>query len=79
MEKQADWALGIVTGNNKKYLSNELQNGYEEIITGKDIENLASNKHPASFDLHRKNFNNRLPKQNTEPRKNSFIVLFPSI
>ena len=38
MEKQADWALGIVTGNNKKYLSNELQNGYEEIITGKDIE-----------------------------------------
>lgn len=38
LEKQADWALGIVTGNNKKYLSNELQNGYEEIITGKDIE-----------------------------------------
>jgi len=33
----AEWALGIVTGDNKKYLINTKENGQEEIIRGKDI------------------------------------------
>lgn len=35
---QADWALGIVTGNNKKYLLPHIGQGYEAIYRGKDIE-----------------------------------------
>jgi type I restriction-modification system DNA methylase subunit len=36
--KQADWALGIVTGNNKKYISESRKKGFEPIYRGKDIE-----------------------------------------
>ncbi len=38
LEGEADWALGIVTGNNKKYLLEEKTNGAEGIITGKNIK-----------------------------------------
>ena len=31
LQKQADWALGIVTGNNKKFISPSPQEDYEEI------------------------------------------------
>ncbi len=41
---KADWALGIVTGNNKKYISNEAQEGFEEIYKGKDVENFVLKK-----------------------------------
>ncbi len=34
---QAEWALGIVTGDNSKYLSMEKLPGYEGVITGKDV------------------------------------------
>ena len=33
----ADWALGIVTGNNAKYLKSEQATGLEPILTGKEI------------------------------------------
>ena len=35
---KADWALGIVTGNNKKYITNEQGNGLEAVYKGKDVE-----------------------------------------
>jgi hypothetical protein len=35
--ENSDWGLGIVTGNNKKFLSSTQTEGYEPIITGKDI------------------------------------------
>ncbi|MDD2687882.1 MAG: N-6 DNA methylase [Bacteroidales bacterium] len=38
LQKQADWALGIVTGNNKKFISPSPQEDYEEIYGGKDID-----------------------------------------
>ena len=41
---KADWALGIVTGNNKQYISNEEQEGFEEIYKGKDVENFVLKK-----------------------------------
>lgn len=34
---QADWALGIVTGDNAKFLSSEKLSGYEGVLTGKEI------------------------------------------
>jgi len=38
LKGNADFALGIVTGDNKKYLSSHKEAGYEEIFKGKDIE-----------------------------------------
>ncbi|MBU2025335.1 N-6 DNA methylase [Patescibacteria group bacterium] len=38
---QADWALGIVTGNNKAYIASDKQKDFEEIYKGKDVEKLA--------------------------------------
>ncbi len=34
---QADWALGIVTGNNKAYIADKKQDGFEKIFKGKDV------------------------------------------
>jgi type I restriction-modification system DNA methylase subunit len=45
---QADWALGIVTGNNKAYLTGEKQEGFEEIYKGKEVEKLVLNK-PSNY------------------------------
>ncbi len=45
---QADWALGIVTGNNKAYISDERQDGYEEIFKGKDVEKFVLSK-PSNY------------------------------
>jgi uncharacterized protein YlzI (FlbEa/FlbD family) len=39
LKGNAEWVLGIVTGNNGKYLCEKKRAGYEEIITGKDLEN----------------------------------------
>ncbi len=38
LKDKADWALGIVTGDNKKHISTVCGNGMEAIITGKDIQ-----------------------------------------
>ncbi len=37
LKNSADWALGIVTGDNKKFIKNTKDEGYEEIFKGKDI------------------------------------------
>lgn len=37
LANDAEWALGIVTGNNDKFLSEEKKEGHEGIIKGKDI------------------------------------------
>mgnify|MGYP004705216825 CR=1 FL=1 len=36
--KDSLWALGIVTGDNKKYVTDTCKEGYERIYTGKDIQ-----------------------------------------
>lgn len=48
LKNKADWALGIVTGNNKNFISNEQKSGFEPIYKGKDIERLVLNN-PSSF------------------------------
>ena len=37
LKNNADWALGIVTGDNKKFIKTVKDEGYEEILKGKDI------------------------------------------
>ena len=37
LKNKADWALGIVTGNNKKFLSEKKQSGFEPIYKGGDV------------------------------------------
>lgn len=37
LKNNAEWALGIVTGDNKKFLKDSINNGYEEIYRGKEV------------------------------------------
>lgn len=37
LTNNAEWALGIVTGDNKKYLSKEWKEGYEPVFRGSDV------------------------------------------
>ena len=37
LENKADWALGIVTGNNNKFIVDEPKEGFEPIYKGKDV------------------------------------------
>ncbi len=39
LENNADWALGIVTGNNKKFVQKHMQDGYIPVYKGADICN----------------------------------------
>ncbi|OGY93071.1 MAG: hypothetical protein A3H70_05535 [Candidatus Komeilibacteria bacterium RIFCSPLOWO2_02_FULL_48_11] len=45
---KADWALGIVTGNNKTYIADKQQEGFEEIYKGKDVEKFVLRK-PSNY------------------------------
>jgi SAM-dependent methyltransferase len=45
---RAEWALGIVTGNNKKYLHEQRQVGMEEVVRGSDISSFFLRK-PKSY------------------------------
>jgi type I restriction-modification system DNA methylase subunit len=38
LKNKADWALGIVTGNNKEFIIDEPKDGFEPIYKGKEIE-----------------------------------------
>ncbi len=56
LKNNAVWALGIVTGNNKKYLHNEKKDNYIPVYKGSDITNTgiqkASNFMPNDFSLY---------------------------
>lgn len=38
LENKSEWALGVVTGNNKKFIINESKKGFEPIYKGKDVK-----------------------------------------
>ena len=38
LKKNAKWALGIVTGNNKRFISTEMKPGYIPVISGKNLQ-----------------------------------------
>lgn len=48
LENKADWALGIVTGNNKKFIVDKPKEGFEPIYKGKDVENFVLSE-PSSY------------------------------
>ena len=48
LKDNADWAVGIVTGNNRKYVSTIRENGMEPVYRGRDIEKYRL-KPPGSF------------------------------
>jgi methylase of polypeptide subunit release factors len=48
LKDNADWALGIITGNNKFFINNEHIDGYEPIYKGNDISHYKLNK-PSHF------------------------------
>ena len=48
LENKADWALGIVTGNNKKFIVDEQKIGFEPIYKGKDVEKFVLNN-PSNY------------------------------
>ncbi len=56
LEKNADWALGIVTGNNKKFIQDHMRDGYIPVHKGSDISNAnikkASHFIPADLSLY---------------------------
>ena len=45
---QADWALGIVTGNNEAYIAHDKREGFEEIYKGKDVKKFILSK-PSNY------------------------------
>ena len=38
LKDKASWALGIVTGNNKKFISKKIRPGFEPVYTGKEVK-----------------------------------------
>ena len=48
LKNKASWALGIVTGNNKKFITVENKSGFEPIYKGKDIKKFILDE-PASY------------------------------
>ena len=48
LRNKASWALGIVTGNNKKFITAKSQPGFEPIYKGKDIKRFILEK-PSSY------------------------------
>ena len=48
LKNKADWALGIVTGNNKEFIIDEPKDGFEPIYKGKEIKRFALNN-PSSY------------------------------
>lgn len=45
---QADWALGVVTGNNKAYIADYKKEGFEEIYKGKEVKKFVLDK-PSNY------------------------------
>ena len=48
LKNSASWALGIVTGNNKRFLSNQNKAGFEPVYRGKDVKKFVLDK-PSSY------------------------------
>lgn len=59
----AEWALGVVTGDNKKHLSDTKAEGKEPILTGKDIKRFVSNKPKKFIQFEPERFQQVAPEQ----------------
>lgn len=48
LKDSANWGLGVVTGNNKKFVSSEMSDGFMPVFKGSDISN-GELKQPSTF------------------------------
>lgn len=63
LENNADFALGIVTGNNKNYISNTLSDTTEPILKGTDIDKYTIKKAKTFIHFTPKNFQQTAPEK----------------
>ena len=61
LQDNAEWALGVVTGNNKKHLIAKRNRGLEPILTGKDIKRYTVKKAVNFIDFIPENFQQVAP------------------
>ncbi len=78
LKGNAIWALGIVTGNNKKHLQENNSSDLEPILIGKDIKRFRTKKRVNLLGLYQMSFNKLHQKKNIEQKKNCYISLFLS-
>ena len=62
LKGNAEWALGIVTGNNTKYILSKPHSGYEEIYKGKDIDRFKLKEAKSYVKFEPKNFQQVAPE-----------------
>ena len=61
LKNKASWALGIVTGDNKKFISNKYHPGMEPIYKGKDVKSFFLDKPSGYIDFQTNNFQQTAP------------------
>lgn len=62
LKDKADWALGVVTGDNKKHLASIKTKSNEPILTGKDIKKFTAVEATNFIDFNPKNFQQVAPE-----------------
>lgn len=62
LKDRADWAIGIVTGDNKKYITNTKTKTNEPILTGKNIKKFATSSATHFLEYKPKNFQQVAPE-----------------
>jgi len=68
LKNHAEWSLGIVTGDNKRFVSDIQDDDHkDQIITGKNIDRY-------NIDGHKKYINNNFSLFQQVPKKNLFVV-----
>ena len=63
LKNQASWALGIVTGNNKRFITAESKPGFEPIYKGKDIKKFILDKPSSYIQFQPKKFQQAAPEK----------------
>lgn len=61
LKDSSQWALGIVTGNNSKYLKDEFKEGLSPIYRGRDLNGLNLTSATKYIDFNRENFQQCAP------------------
>lgn len=69
LENNAEWALGIVTGNNKKYISENKTPLTEPILTGKNIKRFITNSPTKTIEFVPENFQQVAPEHKYRAKK----------
>jgi len=72
LKNKADWALGIVTGDNNKYLSDKKNKKNESIITGKEIKKFIISKNSKYIEFEPSNFQQVAPESKYRSKEKLF-------